>query len=362
MDIAEAIRKDLIREGYRNKSIDYEEFRMLFEPYKTKMTEREFANILGMSEYGLSNIKSKRSKENKPRRTRILKEEFNIAEDRKRQIRLELINKGYKGKSIYYSEFKDLYEPYIEEMGEKEFARIIGISYPNYNNIRNSDARAIILKETEEVSEERRNKIIENLRQNGYGDSIINYEEFLDIYKPYEGEMSKIEFAEILGISYLGFNDIRKQRKRARILKDRNKIEKERKETIVRTLKAEGYGNGKINYEEFGEIYKPYKKEMSEREFARILGISNDNYLYIKNRNQNRRTRILWERPKRKKQNREEKPIPEQQIIEEMKKAYKRGIRKEDIIMNLLKEYDIRMVDLLKIMDKALEEKHSFER
>ena len=47
-----------------------------------------------------------------------------------------------------------------------------------------------------------------------------------------------------------------------------------REEEIIKSLKKQGYTNKVIDYQEFLELYKPYKDEMPETEFAEILGIS----------------------------------------------------------------------------------------
>ena len=56
-----------------------------------------------------------------------------------------------------------------------------------------------------------------------------------------------------------------------------------REEEIVKNLKKEGYTNKLIDYQEFLELYKPYKDEMPEIEFAEILGISYGNHKNMKN-------------------------------------------------------------------------------
>ena len=45
-----------------HKSIDYNEFFRLYEPYKEKLKESEFANILGISYSSWQNIKNKAQK------------------------------------------------------------------------------------------------------------------------------------------------------------------------------------------------------------------------------------------------------------------------------------------------------------
>ena len=48
-------------------------------------------------------------------------------EERYNEIREQLISQGYANKHITYSEFLAIYEPYKEEMSEKEFIHVLGI-------------------------------------------------------------------------------------------------------------------------------------------------------------------------------------------------------------------------------------------
>ena len=49
-------------------------------------------------------------------------------EERYNEIREQLISQGYANKHITYSEFLAIYEPYKEEMSEKEFIHVLGIT------------------------------------------------------------------------------------------------------------------------------------------------------------------------------------------------------------------------------------------
>ena len=57
-EINEIIKEELKEKGYTNKLIDYPEFLSLYEPYRDKMTERDFANILGISYASYQNTRS----------------------------------------------------------------------------------------------------------------------------------------------------------------------------------------------------------------------------------------------------------------------------------------------------------------
>ena len=133
----------MIQKGYRNKSIDYNEFLRLYEPYKGKLKESEFANILGISYSNWQNIKYRALKAIilKPKRSTYEKKKI---EELKQFIASDLIQKGYRHKSIDYNEFLRLYEPYKAKFKESEFANILGISYSSWQNIKNKAQKALI--------------------------------------------------------------------------------------------------------------------------------------------------------------------------------------------------------------------------
>lgn len=219
----EDIIEELKKEGYENKSIDYAEFTKLYEKYQKYYSDKEFAKILGIEYYNYHRLKSGKGN------TRILKEKVNevsekrrkeIVEELKKEIVKELSNKGYKGKSISYEKFKELYEPCKKEITEKEFAKILGIKDFNYHNLKSGRQNARILKEKAKgVTEKRRKEIVEELIKKGYKGKSISYEQFKELYEPYKKEMLDKEFAEILGIGYSNYRNLKFGRQNARILK-----------------------------------------------------------------------------------------------------------------------------------------------
>ena len=72
------------------------------------------------------------------------------------------------------------------------------------------------------------------------------------------------------------------RKQKAVILKDKN-LEEELINEIRDELIKKGYSNRKINYEEFLRMYEPYKEKISERKFARILGLQDINFKDFKN-------------------------------------------------------------------------------
>ena len=218
-NLKQFIASDLIQKGYRHKSIDYNEFLRLYEPYKEKFEESEFANILGISYGSFSNIKYNGKK------AIILKSEISTDEKKKIEelkqfIASDLIQKGYRNKSIDYNEFLRLYEPYKGKLKESEFANILGISYSNWQNIKYRALKAIILKPKRSTYEKKKIEelkqfIASDLIQKGYRHKSIDYNEFLRLYEPYKAKFKESEFANILGISYTSWQNIKNRAQKA---------------------------------------------------------------------------------------------------------------------------------------------------
>ena len=271
------IKLEVLKKVQIGQLINYDEFLELYEPYKRKLSEIDFAGILGISYGNYMNIK------NKNQRARIFKKKYvNISEEEK--IQIEVLEKVQMNQSINYQEFIELYLPYQNKINEIDFASILGISYGNYMSIKNKGQRARIFKKKYvNISEEEKEKIqIEVLEKVQIGQS-INYQEFIELYEPYQNKINEIYFASILGISYSSYFNI-KNGQRARIFKNKyvNIIEKEKEKIQIDVLeKVQMYQS--INYQEFLELYKPYQNKISEIYFASILGISYSSYINMKN-------------------------------------------------------------------------------
>ena len=286
------IREKLISEGHANKNVTYDEFLFLYEPYKEEMSEKEFATVLGVSYGNWQSIKNRGTK------TKILKQTKTEEENEKLKQRIirDLIAKGYVGKNIGYSDFLELYKPYEKQLIESEFASYIGISYGNWQQIKNKGQKAKILKQarTEGEKEELKQRIIRDLIEKGYVGKKIGYSEFLELYKPYEKHLIESEFASYIGISYGNWQQIKHIKgRKTKILKQARTEEEneELKQRIIRDLIAKGYEGKSIGYSEFLELYKPYEKQLKESEFASYIGISYGNWQNIKNKG--RKAKIL---------------------------------------------------------------------
>ena len=316
-ELKKFIVSDLIQKGYRNKSIDYKEFLKLYEPYRKKLKENEFANILRISYLSWKHIKYN------GKRVIILKEEKTADEKKeleelKKFIVSDLIQKGHRNRSIGYNEFLRLYEPYKERFKEKEFVNILGMSYENWQYIKNKGGKTTILKK--ELSEDEKKEleqlkqlIVSEIRKRGYTNKKIDYNEFLKLYEPYKEKFRESEFANILGISYENWQYIKNKGRKTTILKkelseDKKKELEQLKQFIISDLRKKGFTNQRIDYKEFLRLYEPYRDKLKESEFASVLGISYSSWRYIKYNKT--RTIIL----------KQEKSTDENKKLEELKK------------------------------------------
>ena len=259
---------NLKQAGYANKTIQYSDFLKIYEPYKSIMSELEFAYLLGINYEKFRNLRSKGTK------TRIL---VQVASP---ELKETIINKlkalGYTNKKINYAEFLELYKEYSTQITEKDFSEIIGITYQRYRNIKNKGGKTTILPldiDTDKIRAEIQEK---------YGNILIDYELFLEIYEPYKSQInSESTFAEILGITIGNFSSMKNLGTKAKILKPDNASE-DLKVSIRTSIINQGYEHKLIDYSEFLLLYKPYSGTLTELQFARILGITSTKYNQIR--------------------------------------------------------------------------------
>lgn len=129
---------------------------------------------------------------------------------------------------------------------------------------------------------EERNKIKEELISIGYANKSIGYMEFKELYKKYECIISEKEFAIILGINERRFTFLKNGYTKKTIILQRN-FSEEKISEIINVLHEQGYTNKKIDYKEFLELYKKYKKDITECKFAEILGIKYHSFCHLRN-------------------------------------------------------------------------------
>ena len=238
-ELKKRIIEDVKSKVYTNKLINYQEFLELYTPYMLEIEEKEFAEIIGITYDNWISIR------NRGTRTRIkIQQDIVKLKDRKEQIKKEIESLGIENKSITYEEFLQLYDKYKHEISESDFAEIIGISYSNLKNMRNINTKAIVLKTSDEpITEKGKNEIIEKVKNLGYGNKLINYDDFLKIYEPFKTEIAELTFAKIIGIPYINWTRFKNGTRRVRILKGSamtpekdNKSNSANKSTIQTTL------------------------------------------------------------------------------------------------------------------------------
>lgn len=299
---------------------------------------------------------------------------MNNFKDIEKRIIKELNSKIYFNMSINYEEFLNLYEPYKSILKEEEFAKILGITYDNWQTIKNRGTRTKIKASglNKEVSEMRINQIIEEIRSQGFENQVISYDEFLQLYEAYKNEMSEPDFAQILGITYTNWSNMRHANSKVRILKPVSKhISEERVNEIKQEIIKKGYANRLISYEEFLQLYEPFKEEMTESDFAQMLGIT---YLNWNNmRGGKRRIRILkvsdetLDNKKIKSSNIssfEEKQMQLEMQIQEnstpidvMHMCLNVGMTRNQILKYCMKKFGLTKIELLEMMTHSLQER-----
>jgi len=278
------VRKELKEKGYQSKLISYEELKKLHQEYAKEVLEEDFAKII-LDILPRSYNACKKEK----RRVKILKsEEIKLSKKEIKEIKEELIIKGYENKKITYEEFQKLHQEYGKEVSESYFAQeVLNIQYTNYNNYKNRGGRVTVLEKKQKLSEEEIQKIKEELKKKGYENKLITYDELKKLHQEYAKEVKEKYFAqEVLGISTDSYEKVKYDKIETKVLKFKNvKLSEEEIEKIKEELKEKGYKNKKITYEELQKLHQEYAKEMKESDFAqKVLNIEYSNYNHCKNK------------------------------------------------------------------------------
>lgn len=274
-EVKKEIIQDLENEGYVNRKINYEEFLNLYKSYENILSKQSFARIIGISKSYLIEIQKDSTK-----RAIVLKR-ISVTQERKFEIERELRGKGFTNSKVNYEEFKKLFYQYKNEMIETKFADILGISRYILQKLKSEPEKRVNILETGEVSEELKNKILNDLKEKGYSNKAIDYNEFLSLYNPYKTMISESEFTKVLSINY-SFNDKRTDSSSKKTIMKTRKADDEFKNSIITKLNQNGYANKKIDYAEFLELFEPYKNDIKELEFSIILGITANSYYKLK--------------------------------------------------------------------------------
>ena len=318
--IEELLESNLIK---IRESIDYVRFLEIYKPYEAIISEIYFAEILGINERSYKSIKNEKGK-----RARILN---NKGKNEQETIRAEIAKKIKYSKYIDYKKFLEMYEEYKNRISEVEFAHVLGINYGSYERIKNSEtARTKVMIEKRRILREDKRCIQDEVLRKVKAGQTIDYKEFLKLYNPYREMLKEIEFAEIIGITYNSYYSIKTKNKRAKVLKERKpqeikKIMKEVNEYLI---------SGKpIHYQEFLKMYEPYKEELTEEEFAKILGIRHDNYATMKYDKKRARIQKNQSEMERIKYHLKEARYYSKEELEEMAKKY--HVEVDEIIIYL---------------------------
>lgn len=287
-DKLEIIRKQLKKSGYENKSITYLEFLQIKQKYAEDWNELQFALFLGITK---SNFHSFKFKEGY--KVVILKNPLAIEEKREKIIN-ELKEAGYIGKYINYQEFKELYLKYGCNLPERKLAIFLGIKPTNFASMKARGGTAKILKEIIPIQEkEIRDKILDL----GVGNVKITYKEFENLYEKFGDKISEIQFAKALGISSADYWCLKHRKQRVTVLKTSiSEMTEEEIEYRINQIRAQNLRV--INYEQFKEYYTKYGKNLTEVQFAELIGITSDNYYAMKTKKQ--RARIDFHAKERK--------------------------------------------------------------
>lgn len=123
-------------------------------------------------------------------------------EEIKEKIRKQLIELDYINRKVNYTEFLKLYEPYQKYISENQFADILEITFNGLNNLKKSYKNTVRILKTDEIDEGRKDEIKEELIAKKFVNKSVTYEEFLQLYEMYKKEMTELQFAAILKISY----------------------------------------------------------------------------------------------------------------------------------------------------------------
>lgn len=186
-----------LQQLYRNKSINYYQFKEIYLQYANGLKEDEFARILGIPFNTFDNYRRKKSLN-----LIILKKSLSLEE--KNEILLNCRKKGLTRRFINYKEFLKYYEPYQEYVSITDFAYIIGIKQRSIYSLKKGSK---ILALDFDYSSQIANMIKQELMIHHC--SFINYQGFLELFSKYTNYVSETKFSYLLGISLSGYYKIK---------------------------------------------------------------------------------------------------------------------------------------------------------
>ena len=267
--------QDLLRPLHTNELIDYEQFCRMFEPYKDEMNENSFSRILGLAQYTFLNMKKIKGKRG------IIFKTPEVSQERMMEVQREVISKGYINRKISYDEFLELYEPYRLEMQDFEFAKITRIV--DVAKLRDGRKQYVIIFNgfISLEREEKKDEIIQELKDQGYCNKHMSLEDINELYEKYSKDITFDEFIEMLEITRSQLSTIKHTKRRVIVLKT-EKASEDLKDRIEFELRQKGYSNKLVSKEEFDELFRPYSSKLTIEEFGQAVGLSSASYGNLK--------------------------------------------------------------------------------
>ena len=267
----QSIKDELVKQGFCNKAIDYEEFKQLFLEYGNGIDEKKFA--LYVLDLSLDGYRALRRINNRDK-FKILKNEIPKEIERIKKI---IISRGYSNKKIYYEELHALYLEFATFINERQFAmQVLEIGSSHYQNIKyslknNKRIGAIVLPFKELTKDDIR-RIKEELIEKGYEGARLTSEEIDKLYLNYNSIMSRSHFLEdILGIFKIPYNPNYK----ITILRKTDNLDDDEIEKLKKDIFNNGYYYKKIRPEVVDELYKMYGFGLTYNTFVtKVLGMT----------------------------------------------------------------------------------------
>ena len=202
-------------------------------------------------------------------------------------IKEQLKLKGYAGKKIDYSEFKELYKLYGSQFQEREFAEsVLEMTYDQYSDLKKDVFKAVILKkQLSQIIKQDIQEIKNKMGLDGYSGKLIDYSELQRLHQMYGKQIPEEKFARlVLDLNDTSYVQVKSGKRKVFILKSLQKKALEEADKIREILKQEGFQEKLIDYIELQNIHHTYGKQMTETKFAqKVLGLSNTTYLDMKN-------------------------------------------------------------------------------
>lgn len=247
----------------------------------------------------------------------------------------------YFNKMISYEEFLKLYEPYKNELSEKDFAQTVKININSYYMIKKNPYKKAYIFREHNLTNQRKQEILLELKNRGYGNKKINLSLFEAIYKEYKNEMNQARFAYLLGISKSTYAKFKNGNvKIVTVLKTRKPSANEASKIIL-DLKNHGFVNKHITYKELLNLYEPYSTKYSIIDFSNILGISLPSLRRIQS-NESKKAIML------------ETDSPSEELIKKIRQdLYRQGFENKLITYQEFLELFQQYKDLLKQTDFA---------